>query len=66
LTNAVNLLLSDDALRQSMTINILQHMAATAWENSAIAHALLLQKAIEAHEPQMNRTLNTPSVFRLK
>jgi glycosyltransferase involved in cell wall biosynthesis len=57
LANAVNLLFNDDALRQSMSINTLQQMAATAWENSAIAHALLLQKAIEVHEPQINSTL---------
>jgi glycosyltransferase involved in cell wall biosynthesis len=66
LANAVNLLFNDDALRQTMSINILQYMAATAWENSAIAHALLLQKAIEAYESQVNRASNTPSVFRSK
>jgi glycosyltransferase involved in cell wall biosynthesis len=69
LANAVNLLFHDDALRQSMSLNILQHMAATAWENSAIAHALLLQKAIEAHEPIIkveNQQTHPPSVLRLK
>jgi glycosyltransferase involved in cell wall biosynthesis len=54
LASAVNLLLGDDALRHAISINTLQKMAATAWENSAIAHALLLQKVIEAHEPQLN------------
>ena len=54
LASSVNLLLGDDALRHSISINTLQKMAATAWENSAIAHALLLQKVIEAHEPQLN------------
>lgn len=63
LASAVNLLLGDDALRHSIRINTLQKMAATAWENSAIAHALLLQKVIEAHEPQLNFALGTPSVF---
>jgi Glycosyl transferases group 1 len=66
LATAVNLLLGDDALRQSIRINILQHMAATAWENSAIAHALLLQKVIEANEPQLTFAASTPSVFMLK
>jgi glycosyltransferase involved in cell wall biosynthesis len=66
LANAVNLLLGDDALRQSISINILQHMAATAWENSAIAHALLLQKVIEANEPHLTFAASTPSVFMLK
>jgi glycosyltransferase involved in cell wall biosynthesis len=67
LANAVNLLLGDDALRQSIRINILQHMAATAWENSAIAHALLLQKVIEANEPLVSsvekQKLGTPQYF---
>ena len=66
LANAVNLLLGDDALRQSIHINILQEMAATAWENSAIAHALLLQKVIESTEPRATVAQSTPSVFRLK
>ena len=35
----VNLLLSNLGLRQSMSINAIQKMAATAWQNSAIAHA---------------------------
>jgi glycosyltransferase involved in cell wall biosynthesis len=35
----VNLLLSNEGLRQSMSINAIQKMAATAWQNSAIAHA---------------------------
>jgi glycosyltransferase involved in cell wall biosynthesis len=65
LANAVNLLLGDDALRQSIRINILQQMAATAWENSAIAHALLLQKVIESNEPRLMSTRSTPSVFTL-
>jgi glycosyltransferase involved in cell wall biosynthesis len=67
LANAVNLLLGNDALRQSISINILQHMAATAWENSAIAHALLLQKVIEANEPLVSNVekqkLGTPQYF---
>ena len=66
LANAVNLLLGDDALRQSIRINILQQMAATAWENSAIAHALLFQKVIESNEPRLAHTQSTPSVFMLK
>jgi glycosyltransferase involved in cell wall biosynthesis len=69
LATAVNLLLGDDALRLSIRINTLQHMAATAWENSAIAHALLLQKVIEANEPIVkveNQQFKTPSVFLLK
>jgi glycosyltransferase involved in cell wall biosynthesis len=67
LATAVNLLLGDDALRQSISINILQQMAATAWENSAIAHALLLKKVIEANEPLISNVekqkLGTPQYF---
>jgi glycosyltransferase involved in cell wall biosynthesis len=66
LANAVNLLLGDDALRQSFRINILQQMAATAWENSAIAHALLLQKVIESNEPRLTLTQRDSSVLTAK
>jgi glycosyltransferase involved in cell wall biosynthesis len=44
LAKGVNLLLGDEPLRQSMSNNALQCIAPTAWENSAIAHAQLLQK----------------------
>lgn len=37
-------LLQDDPLRQSISINGIHQLAPTAWENSAIAHALLLEK----------------------
>lgn len=66
LATAVNLLMGDDALRQSLSINTLQYMAATAWENSAIAHALLLQKVIESNEPRLTQMQSTPSVLMLK
>lgn len=66
LANSVNMLLGDDALRQSISINILQEMAVTAWENSAIAHALLLQKVIEANEPHGREAASTPSVAMFK
>jgi glycosyltransferase involved in cell wall biosynthesis len=44
LSNAVNLLMSDESLRKRLSDNVLQRIAPTAWENSAIAHALLFQK----------------------
>jgi glycosyltransferase involved in cell wall biosynthesis len=44
LAEGVNLLLGDDAFRQSMSASTLQRMVPTAWENSAISHARLLQK----------------------
>lgn len=44
LAEAVNRLLGDEQLRQAFSSNTLQRIVPTAWENSAIAHALLLQK----------------------
>ncbi|HMG14134.1 MAG TPA: glycosyltransferase, partial [Saprospiraceae bacterium] len=44
LAEAVIKLLGNDELRKSMSLNSLQMMAATSWENSAISHALLFQK----------------------
>jgi glycosyltransferase involved in cell wall biosynthesis len=44
LAEAVIRLLSNDELRISMSNNTLQKTVATAWENSAVAHALLLEK----------------------
>lgn len=43
LAEAVNRLMSDENLRQEFSANTLQRMVPTAWENSAIAHALLIQ-----------------------
>jgi len=39
-------LLNNDKLRRSIGINTLQKIASTAWENSAVAHALLFSKVI--------------------
>jgi glycosyltransferase involved in cell wall biosynthesis len=44
LSEAVNSLLSNDALRSEISSNSFQKMAATAWQNSAIAHAILFQE----------------------
>lgn len=41
---AVNRLLGDDDLRTAFSASALQHIVPSAWENSAIAHAQLLQK----------------------
>ena len=49
----VNLLLNDEPLRNSISSNTLQKIVSTAWENSAVAHAMLFEKAtgkkIEMH-----------------
>ncbi len=44
ISDGVNLLLDDDALRNSLSMNSLQKILPTAWENSAIAHARLLHR----------------------
>jgi len=42
LSASVIRLLGDDNLRRSMSVNALQKIVSTAWENSAVAHAMLL------------------------
>ena len=44
LETAVIRLLNDDELRTKISINSLQKITSTSWENSAIGHALLLEK----------------------
>lgn len=44
LANGVIRLLSDSSLRRNMSSNTLQNIVSTAWENSAIAHAMLFKK----------------------
>lgn len=44
LSTAVISLLADEQLRKNISLNCLHKMAATAWENSAIAHAMLFEK----------------------
>ena len=42
LAESIVLLLNDEALRKHFSINTLQNIVSTVWENSAVAHALLL------------------------
>jgi glycosyltransferase involved in cell wall biosynthesis len=44
LAAAVNLLMSNETLRAAFSMNTLQSVVPTSWENSAIAHAQVLQK----------------------
>jgi glycosyltransferase involved in cell wall biosynthesis len=44
LSDAVIRLVNDDALREKISSNGLHKIASTAWENSAIAHAVLFEK----------------------
>jgi glycosyltransferase involved in cell wall biosynthesis len=48
LAEKVNHLLGNEELMKAMSNNCLHHMASTAWENSAIAHARIFHK----HSPQ--------------
>ena len=47
----VNRLLNDEPLRKNMSLNALHKIAPTAWENSAIAHALLFEKMMDTPVP---------------
>jgi glycosyltransferase involved in cell wall biosynthesis len=44
LAESVNRLLNDKLLRQNMSINTLEKIVSTAWENSAVSHAMLFEK----------------------
>jgi glycosyltransferase involved in cell wall biosynthesis len=44
LSNAVNSLLSDEELRDTMSSNGIHRMAPTSWENSALAHVSLFER----------------------
>lgn len=44
LADGVIRLLGDDVLRRNLSVNALQRIVSTAWENSAVAHAMLLGK----------------------
>ncbi len=44
LSNAVNSLLENASLRETISLNGLHSITSTAWENSAVAHALLFQE----------------------
>lgn len=46
LAKAVNRLFGDDQLRRNMSVNTLQKIASTAWENSAVAHAMLFDEIL--------------------
>jgi len=44
MAEAITRLLNDEFLRKGMGTNTLQKIVSTAWENSAVAHALLLER----------------------
>lgn len=51
LGEAVNLLLNNNELSANMSSNGLHKIASTAWENTAVAHALLFHKLISNSSP---------------
>jgi hypothetical protein len=60
LADAVIRLLNDEPLRKSISSNTLQKIVSTAWENSAVAHAMLFEKigknkiTIQYNKPVIN------------
>src|SRR5436190_17599041 len=48
LTEAVNRLFEDEQLRKNISSNGLHRMASTAWENAAVAYALLFEQISES------------------
>jgi glycosyltransferase involved in cell wall biosynthesis len=46
LSDGVLRLLNDEPLRKNISLNALQKTGSTAWENSAVAHAMLFEKQI--------------------
>ena len=47
LANSVLRLLNDEQIRRNMSVNALQKIVSTSWENSAISHILLFEKIVE-------------------
>lgn len=60
LADGVIRLLNDEPLRKSISSNTLEKIVSTAWENSAVAHAMLFEKiggdkiAIKYNPPEIN------------
>lgn len=47
LADGVIKLLNDEPLRRNISSNTLQKIVSTAWENSAVAHAMLIEKMVK-------------------
>lgn len=65
LADTVNELLSDEKKRSDMVSNALHRMFSTAWENSAIAHAVTF-KQISTYKMQLHYKLPAVSMAHLK
>lgn len=51
LADATIQILSDDELRSNMSVNTLQKIASTSWENSAVAHSMLFDQILNDDAP---------------
>jgi len=65
LAEAVNRLLNDYPLRKSIITNTLQKIVSTAWENSAVAHAMLF-KVISGEKIQIRYNLPPINLNHMK
>jgi glycosyltransferase involved in cell wall biosynthesis len=60
LADGVIRLLNNNSLRSNITINTLQKIVSTAWENSAVEHAMLFKKI--AHD-KITLQYNLPAIY---
>jgi len=58
-------LLNDEPLRKNMSLNTLHKTVSSAWENSAIAHALLFEKTL-GHESSLRYSLPIINLNHIK
>ena len=65
LVDAVILLLNNDSLRKAMSTSALQKTISTSWENSAVAHAMLLNE-ISSEETTLQYNLPPIKLDHLK
>jgi glycosyltransferase involved in cell wall biosynthesis len=66
LAKGVISLLGDEDLRKNISSNGLHRMASTAWENAAIAHAMLFKKIGGGHEISLLYTLPRINLDHIK
>lgn len=65
LADGVIRLLNDEPLRRNISSNILQKIVSSAWENSAVAHAMLFEK-ISANQIELQYKLPVINLNHLK
>lgn len=56
---SVRLLLNDESLRKHMSVNTLQKIVSTAWENSAVAHVNLFSKTLKG---KLSHAFSLPAI----